>query len=106
MNEGGALGCAAVKGSASAGWFAGSMPEPSADELKALQDRMAGLGGGGVTGRPDHLRQLRSEALTIDFSAANSFLDCRFRRRNRRDQMIHLRRENRVVGVPQVDVLR
>jgi signal recognition particle subunit SRP54 len=34
----------------------GKMPEPSADELKALQDRLAGLGGGqppgGLPGRP------------------------------------------------------
>jgi signal recognition particle subunit SRP54 len=28
----------------------GKMPEPSADELKALQDRMAGLGGGQLPG--------------------------------------------------------
>jgi signal recognition particle subunit SRP54 len=28
----------------------GRMPEPNADELKALQDRMAGLGGGQLPG--------------------------------------------------------
>jgi signal recognition particle subunit SRP54 len=28
----------------------GRMPEPSADEMKALQDRIAGLGGGQLPG--------------------------------------------------------
>ena len=28
----------------------GKMPEPSADEMKALQDRLAGLGGGQLPG--------------------------------------------------------
>jgi signal recognition particle subunit SRP54 len=28
----------------------GRMPEPSADEMKALQDRLAGLGGGQLPG--------------------------------------------------------
>ena len=30
----------------------GKMPEPSADEMKALQDRLAGLGGGQLPGLP------------------------------------------------------
>jgi signal recognition particle subunit SRP54 len=28
----------------------GKMPEPSADEMKAIQDRLAGLGGGQLPG--------------------------------------------------------